>query len=371
MSLATSDYNYDLPPAQIAQRPAEPRDASRLLVLHRATGLVEHRGFRDLPEYLRTGDVLVANDSRVIPARLRARKDTGGALEILLLRPLALDAARPAWVGAALEGPADVWLALVGGRVRPGTRFVLEDGGVARRGNARSPGAPTIEGEVLACSEDGQRLLRFAQPLEPWLEALGEAPLPPYIHERAVDPQRYQTVYASAPGSAAAPTAGLHFTPDLLARVAERGVDWQTVTLHVGLDTFRPVEAANLTEHQMHAEWACLSEACAGAIAGARRGGGRVVAVGTTAVRVLETAGMQASGQPLAPFEGWTDLYLYPGGRPFAVVDALITNFHLPRSSLLMLVSAFAGREQVLACYEEAVREGYRFFSFGDAMLIL
>lgn len=369
MSLATSDYDYSLPPAQIAQQPAEPRDASRLLVLHRGTGVVEHRRFRDLPEYLRTGDVLVANDSRVIPARLRARKDTGGAIEILLLRLLAPDAARPVWAGATMEGPTYTWLALVGGRVRPGTRFTLEER-AARLGNAYR-GAPRIEGEVLACSEDGQRLLRFDQPLEPWLAALGEAPLPPYIHERAVDPERYQTVYANAPGSAAAPTAGLHFTPDLLARVAAQGVVWQTATLHVGLDTFRPVEAANLAEHQMHAEWACLSAVCADAIAGARRGGGRVVAVGTTAVRVLETAGRQAPAQPLAPFEGWTDLFLYPGGRPFAVVDALITNFHLPRSSLLMLVSAFAGREQVLACYEEAVREGYRFFSFGDAMLIL
>lgn len=370
MSLETAAYDYHLPPECIAQQPVEPRDASRLLVLHRATGRVEHRRFRDLPEYLEPGDLLVANDSEVIPARLKARKETGGLLDLLLLRPLSADQALPTWVDP--EHPVlgtSCWLALVGGRVRPGTRFRLEpaDG---PPGQVTGFQTPDIRGEVVACAPDGQRLLCFDQALEPWLAQMGELPLPPYIQARSVDPGRYQTVYARRPGSAAAPTAGLHFTPDLLATLAGRGVAWQTVTLHVGLDTFRPVAAEHLVDHDMHAEWASLGPACSSAIADARRRGGRVVAVGTTAVRVLETAGRRAEGQAPPPFEGWTDLFLYPG-QPFLTVDALVTNFHLPRSSLLMLISAFAGRERVLACYQEAIRLGYRFFSFGDAMLIL
>lgn len=376
MSLCTTDFDYELPADRIAQVPAEPRDASRLMVLDRASGRVEHRTFRDLPEYLDAGDVMVANDSRVLPARLHARKDSGGGLEILLLRQLSgPGAAAPAWAAGRGAGPG-YWLALIGGRVRVGTGFTLVPPAPVR--NPSGSGGPpygarpfaTVRGEVLACSDDGQRLLRLESADPGWLEAFGELPLPPYIRSRDHDAERYQTVYAREPGSAAAPTAGLHVTPALLERLRNKGVAWQTVTLHVGLDTFRPVEAEALSEHKMHAEWARLGADCATALGRARAAGRRVIAVGTTSVRVLESAARASAGPEIEPFEGWTRLFLYPG-QPFRLVDALVTNFHLPRSSLLMLAAAFAGRERILRCYDEAIREGYRFYSFGDAMLIL
>ena len=362
----TSDFDYHLPPAQIAQTPAEPRDASRLLVLDRATGAVEHRSFRDLGAYLRPGDLLVANESRVIPARLVGEKaGTQGRVEALLLRP-AVDAAGTLAAVPPAADTAVLWEALVkpGRSIRPGTRL---------RFAAPHPG-PVLEAEVVGRTEIGGRVLRFSAPPGPWLERFGVLPLPPYIKTPPADPERYQTVYARTRGSAAAPTAGLHFTPRLLAALQARGIGFATVTLHVGLDTFRPVQEDDPTTHPMHREWYELGAEAANAINAARAAGNRVVAVGTTSVRVLETAARDqgwATGQAtLAPAAGWTDLFIYPGFR-FRLTDVLLTNFHLPRSTLLMLVSAFAGRERILAAYETAVREGYRFFSFGDAMLIV
>lgn len=362
MTLLTRDFDYHLPPHLIAQEPVEPRDGSRLLVLERASGTIRHALFRDLPEILGPDDLLVGNDSRVIPARLAAHKESGGGLEILLLRPHSASGDEVLSLGSDLLRPGPWrWLCLIGGRVRPGTRFVLDRVG---------PGKGAVRGTVEAVFEDGQRLVAFDSDPLPILDALGTMPLPPYIRRPLDRPERYQTVYAAHPGSAAAPTAGLHFTPRLLERLAQRGVGWETVTLHVGLDTFRPVEVEALADHRMHREWAELPEPAVRAIEGRRQGGGRVVAVGTTSVRVLESAARAAMPGPLRPYAGWTDLFLYPGAA-FAVVDALITNFHLPRSSLLMLVSAFAGREAIAAAYAEAIRAEYRFFSFGDAMLIL
>ncbi len=358
--MRTDQFNYILPPELIAQTPVEPRDHSRLLVVHRADGQMEHRRFFNLPEYLRPGDLLVANESRVLPARLPGYKvPTGGKVEVLLLRP----APQPEEEGAE---PA-TWEALVspGRRVREGTR--LGFGG---------EGKPYLEAEVVARTESGGRLLRFGQPPRPLLNELGEMPLPPYIHETLSDPERYQTVYARTEGSAAAPTAGLHFTPRLLDELREQGVGFVTVTLHVGLDTFRPVHEERVEEHPMHNEWYHLGAEAAQAITRARRNGGRVVAVGTTSVRVLETAaqaqriGPDDRGRGIQSTEGWTSLFITPG-YSFGLVDAMLTNFHLPRTTLLMLVSAFAGHPLTMRAYEEAVRERYRFYSFGDAMLVL
>jgi S-adenosylmethionine:tRNA ribosyltransferase-isomerase len=340
----TSEFDYDLPPELIAQRPIEPRDASRLLVVDRAAGALTHRRFTDLPEYLRPGDVLVANESRVIPARLRARKEpTGGQVEILLLARQ--DDLR--------------WEALAKGRrFLPGQRF-----------RVRGPGGEAgPAGTVEEVTEAGGRILRFDEPLEPYLGRVGETPLPPYIHEPLADPERYQTVYARVQGSAAAPTAGLHFTPSLVRRIEEAGVGWTSVVLHIGLDTFRPVTEETVEAHRIHSEYGVLSAAAAERVNVARSRGGRVIAVGTTAVRVLETAAGE-DGR-VAPWEGHTRLFIYPGYR-FRAVDALVTNFHLPRSSLLMLVSAFAGTDFVRRAYREAVAARYRFYSFGDSMLIL
>ena len=343
--LETAAYDYALPPELIAQRPAEPRDSSRLMVVDRATGAIDHRAFRDLPGLLRPHDLLVANRSRVIPARLHGHKlPSGGAVEILLLC-------------ARADG---AWESLV----RPGKRLAV--------GTRVGFGGRAVFAEIVDRTEAGGRVVRFVdsggetlagERFDRWLRDVGEMPLPPYIHERLEDPERYQTVYAQAPGSAAAPTAGLHFTPELLFRLREAGIGLTHVTLHVGLDTFRPVETDDVREHHIHSEWCELTGATATRIEAARRSGGRLVAVGTTSVRVLETSGA-------APYSGDTRLYIYPGHR-FRAVDAMITNFHLPRSSLLMLVSAFAGRELMLRAYEVAVAERYRFFSFGDAMLIL
>jgi S-adenosylmethionine:tRNA ribosyltransferase-isomerase len=335
--LRLEDFDYALPVERIAQRPAQPRDSSRLMVLDRTRGSIQHRSFRDLPTLLTPGDALILNETRVIPARLRARKlPGGGRVELLLLER---------------EGPR-TWQALVGGKgLRPGRRLAVEGG---------------PEAEVVEQLDGARRLVRFDRPITPELERLGESPLPPYIHEPVRDPAEYQTVYARNPGSAAAPTAGLHFTPALLQSLEERGLRIGRVTLHIGLDTFAPVRASDPRRHAIHSEWCSVPEAALAAVAAARAEGRRVVAVGTTVVRALETA---AAAQ-LSPFEGRTALFILPG-FDFKLVDAMLTNFHLPRSTLLMLVSAFAGRERVLAAYEAAKEGGYRFYSFGDAMLIL
>jgi len=341
--LRVSDFDYELPEDLIAQQPVEPRDAARLLVVDRETGRLEHRRFRDLPRYLTAGDVLVLNDTRVIPARLFGLKEpTGGRVEVLLLE----------------RREPDVWEALVrpGRRVPAGSRVAFGQGG--------------LRAVVLDRTEAGGRLLRFepAGELDRRLGELGQMPLPPYIRAPLSDPERYQTVYARQEGSAAAPTAGLHFTPALLRQVADHGVQVAYLTLHVGLGTFRPVQVERIEEHTMHAEYYAVPEATAAAVNKARRDGRRVVAVGTTVARTLEAAA--GDDGAVRAGEGRTDLFIYPGYR-WKVVDGLVTNFHLPRSTLLMLVSAFLGRERTLAAYEEAVRQRYRFFSFGDAMLIL
>lgn len=353
MTLPIADYDYELPQELIAQEPAEPRDSSRLMVVRRADGYIEHARFYEIGRFLRPGDLLVANESRVLPARLFGRKPTGGRVEALLLRQV--DELR--------------WEALVRGRgLAPGTQLVFTP--------AAGQAEPQVSATIEALLDHGGRLLCFEQPVEPFLDALGEMPLPPYIHQ-PVAPERYQTVYSRTPGSAAAPTAGLHFTPELIDTLRAQGIAWATVTLHVGLDTFRPVQEDDALRHQMHSEWFELPAATAEAINRTRRSGGRVVAVGTTSVRVLESAALHAGiqpeqrhGPPLLPVSGWTDIYIYPPYR-FGVVDAMITNFHLPRSTLLLLVSAFAGRDLILRAYAEAIRERYRFFSLGDAMLLL
>ncbi len=337
--MRVADFDYDLPPEMIAQHPLEPRDASRLLVLRRDSGAILHRHFRDLPEYLVPGDLLVANDSRVIRARLCGRKRTGGRVEALLLRRL--DERR--------------WEALLGGeRIRAGLEVHFGAGS-------------EVTARVEEARADGTRVLAFSAEVEPLLETLGAVPLPPYIHEPLADAERYQTIYARVCGSAAAPTAGLHFTPELIARLLQQGVRLAFVTLHIGLDTFRPVEVKEVADHPMHSEWCAVPAEVTAAVAEARAAGRRVVAVGTTVVRALETA---AQGGAVAPTGAWTRLFIYPGYR-FRAVDALITNFHLPRSTLLMLVSAFAGRETIRRAYQEAIAARYRFYSFGDAMLIL
>ena len=338
-----SDFWYDLPPERIAQTPLPERDASRLLVLDRGTGAMEDRQFRALPEYLRPGDCLVLNDSRVLPARLIGRRLPGGGVsEVLLLR----------------ERGEGLWECLV----RPGKKL--------RPGAALSFGDGLLTATVEADAEDGNRLVRFhcAGVFLEVLDRLGEMPLPPYIREKLAERERYQTVYAREPGSAAAPTAGLHFTPELLARIAARGVRVCYITLHVGLGTFRPVKEENILDHHMHAEYCIVPEETARAVTETRRAGGRVVAVGTTSCRTLES--FAAPDGSLDARSGWTDIFIYPGYR-FRCVDALVTNFHLPESTLIMLVSAFAGRERILAAYRHAVEAEYRFFSFGDAMLMI
>ncbi len=352
--LSLEAYDYELPPERIAQSPVEPRDASRLMVVHRATRRIEHRIFREIVDYLRPGDLLVFNDTRVIPARLFAIKPTGGRVELLLVRRV---------------DPERWWAMARGRHIRPGVRLQLLSGN-----------RPVdLYAEVETEGEGPLRLLRFSAPLEGWLERLGVIPLPPYIRRPLHDPERYQTVYARVPGSAAAPTAGLHFTPELLARLRDHGVRFAFVTLHISLDTFRPITAHDVREHKLYREWCALPVEAAELINRTRLEGGRIVAVGTTVVRVLETAarrGLGCSpdtacpGQVVGPFEGETDLYIYPGFQ-FRAVDALITNFHLPRSTLLLLVAAFMGYDLMREAYQIAIAEGYRFYSFGDAMLIL
>ncbi len=351
-----SDFDYDLPRELIAQTPIEPRDASRLLVVNRATSSLSHRHFRDLGDYLRPGDLLIANQSRVIPARLLGRRaETGGVVELLLL------------VERPDLGP-DTWETLA----RPGRR--LREGSRVHFGPENHPAS--LQAEILRRTEADGRIVRFtvSQNLESrpsvreLIDQFGRMPLPPYIHETLADPERYQTVYSRISGSAAAPTAGLHFTPELLDRLRGQGVRVGFVTLHVGLDTFRPVEVEDFREHKIHSEEIDLDGSTAELISRTRHDGGRVIAVGTTAVRVLESVADLHEGQAL-PYHGSTRLYITPGYR-FRLVDAMITNFHLPRSTLLLLVSAFATKYLMERAYQEAIRERYRFFSFGDAMLI-
>lgn len=351
--MRTADFDYDLPPELIAQTPLEPRDAARLLVLDRAHGAITHARFRDLVQLLRPGDLLVANESRVLPARLWGRKASGGKTEVLLLR----------------ERDPHTWEALVRGRG-------LGEGAALHFPVPASENEEpwTLTATVREILPSGGRLLRFDAPLRPLLPWLGGMPLPPYIHAPLEDPERYQTVYSNTGGSAAAPTAGLHFTPVLLEELRERGVEWAVVTLHVGLDTFRPVQSDDIAAHAMHSEYYELPASTAEAINRAKAEGRRVIAVGTTTVRVLETvARAQTDEEEFAPLRagrGDTSIFIYPPYR-FRAIDGLITNFHLPRSTLLMLVSALAGRGTILRAYEEAIRERYRFFSFGDAMLIV
>jgi S-adenosylmethionine:tRNA ribosyltransferase-isomerase len=340
--MKTSDFTYDLPPELIAQTPAERRDGSRLMVIDRKTGGINHRFFYDLPEFLRPGDCLVVNNSRVLPARLIGKRESGGAAEVLLLADLG----------------ENRWECLVkpGKSLRAGARVFFGEGKLA--------------GVVESVGEGGERVVRFAYDgiWNELLHQLGALPLPPYIKEKPSDAERYQTVYAKPLGSAAAPTAGLHFTGELLGKLQKMGVRIAEVTLHVGLGTFQPVTATDVKDHVMHKEWYEIPKTAAAVINGTRASGGRVVAVGTTACRTLESS-VSPEGD-LLPGCGETGIFITPGYE-FQMVDALITNFHLPQSTLLMLVSAFYTREGMLAAYEEAVRERYRFFSFGDAMLIL
>lgn len=342
--LRTDDFDYSLPPELIAQEPLEKRDSSRLLVLERTRGEISHNSFGMLPLYLDKGDLLVLNDTRVFPARLRGRrKDTGGKTELLLLR--------------RLEGAKWETLSSPGKRVRPGTVLVFGDG--------------LLECEVLERTDSGGRVVLFktSEPLlSSFLNQLGEVPLPPYIRKKLLDGERYQTVYARTEGSAAAPTAGLHFTPSVFEKLSMKGVDWVYLTLHIGTGTFRPVKEEYVQDHVMHREYYELSSAAARKINAAKERGKRVIAVGTTCCRVLETLGDE-NGR-VREERGETDIFIYPGYR-FKIVDALVTNFHLPRSTLLMLVCAFAGRRNTLRAYREAIKLEYRFYSFGDCMLVI
>ncbi|MGQ9907883.1 MAG: tRNA preQ1(34) S-adenosylmethionine ribosyltransferase-isomerase QueA [Candidatus Flexifilum sp.] len=359
-SLTLSDFDYDLPQSFIAQTPVEPRDSSRLMRVDRRTGAISHHIFREIVDYLHSGDVLVLNNTRVMPARLHAVKaETGGSVEVLLLR--------------RLPDPPDGrrWHVLVGGRrVTPGVRLVF--------------GADGIDATVIEALDESERIIEFNVPLDDHLDKLGETPLPPYITTPLIDPERYQTVYSRVLGSAAAPTAGLHFTPELLHQLREKGVQFAYCTLHIGLGTFLPVRVEDISAHKIHREMAQLTAENARVINEAKLAGGRIVAVGTTVARTLETAGILAEGgdpgcpsapasvcpwQPVIAFERDTDLFIYPGYR-WRVVDALITNFHLPKSTLLMMIAAFSTRSIILNAYETAKQHGYRFFSFGDAMLL-
>lgn len=337
-----SDFDYSLPESYIAQHPVEPRHNSRLLILDRTRPGIEETIFLQLGRYLHPGDVLVINESRVIPARLPARKlPGGGRAEILLLRRM----------------DENTWEAMAGGKGMHVGRIVEV--------------APDLTAEIVEMLDGPRRIVHFSRPIDGILEQIGRMPLPPYIHASLADPSRYQTVYARPQGSAAAPTAGLHFTPELMASLEASGITFARLTLHVGLDTFAPVTEDDPTTHVIHSEWCELSRQAADQINTAASRGGRIIAVGTTSVRTLETAAAMApAGQRVIPFTGPTSLFIYPGYH-FKAVDALVTNFHLPKSSLLMLVSAFAGRERTLVAYEEAKRLNFRFYSFGDAMLIL
>ena len=336
------DFDFELPQELIAQDPLEDRSGSKLLILDKDTGKTEHRIFRDIVSYLNPGDCLVINNTKVIPARLYGVKEgTEAHIEILLLK----------------RRENDIWETLVkpGKKAKPGTKIIFGDG--------------LLTGEVIDVVEEGNRLIQFSYEgiFEEILDRLGQMPLPPYITHRLKDKNRYQTVYAKYDGSAAAPTAGLHFTPELLQTIREKGVHIAEVTLHVGLGTFRPVKVENVSEHHMHSEFYMIDEKAADTINAAKRAGGRIICVGTASWRTLESAAKEDG--TIEPTSGWTDIFIYPGYR-FKILDSLITNFHLPESTLLMLVSALAGREHVLAAYQEAIENKYRFFSFGDAMFI-
>jgi S-adenosylmethionine:tRNA ribosyltransferase-isomerase len=355
LDLSLDAYDYQLPEAQIAQNPVVPRDSSKLLVVEKAPAY-QHRIFQELPQLLRPGDLLVMNDTRVIPARLYGHKLNGTPVEVLLLE----------------EQTPTQWLALV----KPGKR--LKVGAVIQFGEpVGEPKQPSLTATVLAIDEPtGGRILQFDLPAQqsvlPLLSQLGQVPLPPYITSSEADPEQYQTVYADRAGSAAAPTAGLHFTPELLERLKQQGIEQAFLTLHVGVGTFRPVEASNITQHQMHGEWIEVPPETVARVEQTKAKGGRVIAVGTTSVRSLEGAAQANSNQlgQLQPFCGKTNLYIYPGYQ-WRVVDGMITNFHLPKSSLMMLVSALIGRQRLLDLYQVAIEQEYRFYSFGDAMLIL
>ena len=340
--MKTSDFYYDLPQELIAQTPLEDRSSSRLMVLDKKTGEIEHKHFYNIIDYLNSGDTLILNDTKVLPARLYGVKEgSGGAIEFLLLHKHSLD----------------IWEVILrpGKKAKPGARFVFGNG--------------ELKAEVLEIVNEGNRLVKFEYEgvFEEVLDRLGEMPIPPYITKKLEDKNRYQTVYAKHPGSAAAPTAGLHFTPELIDRIKDKGVNIGFVTLHVGLGTFRPVKVEDVNEHKMHSEFYSISAQTAKLINDTKQRGNRVISVGTTATRVLETVGMKSP--ILSEDTGWTDIFIYPG-KKFNVVDSLITNFHLPESTLIMLVSALAGKENVLNAYKEAVNQKYRFFSFGDAMLL-
>ena len=340
--MKTSDFSYDLPTELIAQTPVEPRDHSRLMVLHKESGEVEHRHFYDVIDYLNPGDCLIVNDSRVLPARLYGQKEgTGGHMEFLLLQNLGNDQ----WETLAKPGK----------KAKPGAVFTFGDG--------------KLRAVVKEVKEDGNRIVQFFYEGSFYaiLDEIGQMPLPPYIKEKLQDKERYQTVYSHEVGSAAAPTAGLHFTPELMEKIRRKGIAIGFVTLHVGLGTFRPVSVENVLDHKMHAEHYSMPAETAELIQKTKQNGGRVIAVGTTSCRTLESVAAQHGR--ICECEGWTDIFIYPGFQ-FKVLDALITNFHLPESTLVMLVSALAGRENILHAYETAVKEKYRFFSFGDAMLI-
>lgn len=339
--MKTSDFDYTLATGLIAQTPIEPRDHSRLMVLNRREGSIEHRRFFEIADYLHDGDVLVFNDSRVIPARLRGRRaGSGGRVEILLLR----------------RTDNNVWEALA----RPARRLQL-GAGVEINGGG-------ILAEVIGTGEGGIRVVRFSD--ESLLLAAGEVPLPPYIHTPLADPERYQTVYARVAGSVAAPTAGLHFTPDLLSKIQRKGVRCRFVTLHVGLDTFRPVAEDDPRQHNIYREYGVITGEVADELSLARREGRRIICIGTTTVRLVEQAARVGRPPRFGPFQGWVDLFILPGHR-FRMADAIVTNFHLPKSTLLMLVTAFGGRELIHRAYQEAIARKYRFYSFGDAMLII
>ncbi len=340
--MKTSDFYYDLPGELIAQTPLKDRSSSRLMVLDKNTGEIKHKHFYDIIDYLNEGDTLILNDTKVLPARLYGEKEgTGGAIEFLLLHKHSLD----------------TWEVILkpGKKAKPGARFVFGNG--------------ELRAEVIDIVNEGNRLVKFEYEgvFEEVLDRLGEMPIPPYITQKLEDKNRYQTVYAKNPGSAAAPTAGLHFTPELMQKIKDKGINIGFVTLHVGLGTFRPVKVEDVNDHKMHSEFYILPGDVADLVNDTKRKGKRVISVGTTATRVLETAGL--SGEKISADTGWTDIFIYPG-KELRVVDALITNFHLPESTLIMLVSAFAGKENVLMAYERAVEEKYRFFSFGDAMFI-
>lgn len=359
-----SDFNYELPEELIAQDPLEKRDNSRLMVIHRSTGEIEHKRFHDVIQYLNAGDCLVINDTKVIPARLMGvKEETGAAIEVLLLKPASSEQEQ----GKNITGKnIRTWECLVrpGKKMKPGARVSFGDG--------------ILKGEVISVVEEGNRIIRFEYDgiWEEVLDQLGEMPLPPYITHKLQDKDRYQTVYAAHSGSAAAPTAGLHFTKELLKEIEDKGIKIARLTLHVGLGTFRPVKVEKIEDHHMHTEYYELSQEAVDIINETRKNGGRVISVGTTSTRTLETVGtaqgLHKTGdyKLLEPASGWTNIFIYPGYE-FKIVDSLITNFHLPESTLIMLVSAFYNRDDVIRAYEEAVKERYRFFSFGDSMILI